>query len=153
MVRQVAVPADVRELSTLARVDYADAFVVDTRLTPGQTPEQWLRAMLEGAPLATRKALRWTWRALGLRLGPESSSGLVCGWELRRSTPDHVLLGARSRIGMPAELLLQRREDSLLFDTFVRHGNPLARVVWAGTVPRHRPVVRSILERAARAST
>jgi hypothetical protein len=149
MVRQVAVPAEARALSTLPRIDYADAFVVKAGLQDGRTPEQWLRVMLEGAPPATRKGLRWTWLALGLRLGPEDSGDLVFGWEVRRSTPDHALLGASSRIGMPAELLLLWRTDTLLFDTFVRQENPLARVVWAGTEPVHRPVVRRVLEQAA----
>lgn len=83
---------------------------------------------------------------LGLKLGSDG----VLGWEVRRSTPDHVLVGADSRIGMPAELLLERRQDALLFCTFVRHANLIARAVWAGVEPVHRPVVRHVLEDAAR---
>ena len=52
---------------------------------------------------------------------------------------------------MPAELLLLRRDNSLLFDTFVRHGNALARVVWAGVEPGHQQVVRRALEQTVRA--
>jgi hypothetical protein len=149
MVRQVAVPGEARALSTLPQIDYADAFVVEARPVRAK-PEHWLRVMLEDAPLSTRTALRWAWLALGLRLGLDGSTRFVLGWKVLRSTPDHVLVGARSRIGMPAELLLQRREDSLLFDTFVRHENPLARAVWAAIEPGHRRVVPRILEQAAR---
>jgi hypothetical protein len=73
----------------------------------------------------------------------------VLGWEVRRNSPDLVLLGARSRIGMPAELAFERRHHSLLFATFVRHDNAIARAVWAATEPVHVPIVRRVLERAA----
>jgi hypothetical protein len=74
----------------------------------------------------------------------------MLGWEVRRSIPDYVLLGASSRIGMPAELLLERQQHTLLFATFVQNENPIARAVWAGTEPVHRPVVRYVLEQASR---
>ncbi|MDT5233193.1 MAG: hypothetical protein QOI39_3693, partial [Mycobacterium sp.] len=48
-VRQVAVPPAARALSTLARIDYADTFVLDTG-PDDRTPEEWARAILEGAP-------------------------------------------------------------------------------------------------------
>jgi hypothetical protein len=147
-VRQVQVPAAARRLSTLARLDYADAFVVDTRRAQDRTPEQWARAVLEDAPVVVRGALRGTWSALGFQLGPPGSDRHVLGWEVRRGTVDFVLLGARSRIGMPAELLLERRQQTLLFCTFVQKKNPLARAAWAGTEPGHRPVVRYVLEQA-----
>ena len=150
MVRQVPVPSEARALSTLPTIDYADAFVVEPGLRNGRTPEEWLRVMLEGSPVTTRKALRWAWLGLGLRLGPEDDDELVFGWKLRRSAPDHALLGASSRIGMPAELLLLRRTDTLLFDTFVGHESTAARVVWAGIEPGHVPVARRVLEAACR---
>jgi hypothetical protein len=149
-VRQVAVPPDVPALTTLAHVDYADAFLVQTEQAQARTAEQWVRAMFGTAPPGRRRALRGGWTALGFKLGPAESDRFLLGWELRRTTPDHVLLAADSRIGMPAELYLQRREDALLFGTFVQHSNPIARVVWAVTEPRHRPVVRSVLEQAIR---
>ena len=86
MVRQVAVPPEARALSTLPGIDYADAFVVEIRLRQGRMPEQWLRAMLEGAPLRTRKALRLGWRALGLRIGSESA-GELAHRHARRAPP------------------------------------------------------------------
>jgi hypothetical protein len=51
---------------------------------------------------------------------------------------------------MPAELLLKRQQDTLLFSTFVQHENPIARAVWAGVEPGHRPVVRHVLEQGSR---
>jgi hypothetical protein len=150
MVRQVAVPAAARARSTLAHVDYADAFVVDIRAAKSRIAEEWARAIVEGAPASVQRQLRWGWTALGLKLGPTRSDRFVLGWEVRRSTPDLVLLGAGSRIGMPAELLLERRQRSLLFATLVQHDNAIARAVWAATERVHVPVVRRVLERAGK---
>jgi hypothetical protein len=147
-VREIALPADARALSTLGRVDYTDAFLVEP--AGDRTPEEWARAMVAGASPATRKGLRRSWFALGLRLGSPEDDGLLLGWPLRRSGPDFALFGAGSRIGMPAELLFRRQDDGLLFATFLRLGNPLVRLLWAGVAPGHRRVVSRLLERAAR---
>jgi hypothetical protein len=148
-VRQVTMPPDARALSTLSRIDYADAFLVDV---PGheRTAKQWARAALEDAPLATRRMLQSGWLSLGLKLGGSGSERFVLGWELQRSTSDVVLLGAGSRIGMPAQLLFKCREDALLFATFVQQDNPLARATWAGVEHVHVRVVRRLLEQARR---
>jgi hypothetical protein len=136
----VAVPPNARALSTLSRVDYEDAFVVETGRAQDQTAERWARAIFEDAPMPTRRALRWGWLAQGLKLGSARSDRLVLGWELRRSTPDFALLRADSRIGMPAEILFMRQQDSLLVAVFVQHENYIARAVWAGVRPVHRRV-------------
>ncbi len=146
-VRQIAVPPEARALATLPRVDYADAFLVEVGGIRDRTPEEWARAILEDAPESLRRSLTLGWSALGLKLGSNRSDRHVLGWEVRRSTPDHVLLGAGSRIGMPAELLVKRQGERLLFSTFVQHENLLARAVWAGVEPAHCPIVRSVLSR------
>jgi hypothetical protein len=142
-------PPAARALNTLSHVDYEDAFLVE--IGPGQdgTPEQWARAILEDAPIITRSALLSGWLALGLKLGSPRSDGLVLGWEVRRSTADFALLGASFRLGLAAELLLRRRRQTLLFATFVQQENHIARAVWAGVAPVHRPVVRYVLEQAS----
>jgi hypothetical protein len=149
---QIAVAPEVRALSTLARIDYADAFVVDVCAARERTAEQWARAVLEGAPATVRRTLTSGWDAIGLKLGAAGVEGFVLGWEIRRSTPDHVLLGAGSRIGMPGELLFKRQPHALLFSTFVQHDHGLARTVWAGVEPVHVPMVRRVLEGAAHRS-
>jgi hypothetical protein len=149
-VRPTAVPPGARGLSTLSRIDYHDAFLVETGADGDRTGEQWARAVLEEAPRTVRRKLLLGWCALGLRLGFPWSARRVLGWEVRRSTPDFVLLGAGSRIGLPAELLFMREPRGLLFATFVRQQNRVARAVWARTVPKHQRVVRSLLAQAAR---
>ena len=149
-VRQVALPPAARALSTLPHVDYEDAFLVETRQAQERTAENWARAILEDAPTIMRSALLWGWFTLGLKLGSTRSDRFVLGWEVRRSTRDFVLLGAGSRVGMPAELLVERRQQTLLFATFVQKQNQIARAVWAGVELVHRPVVRYALEQAGR---
>ena len=149
-VRQVAVPPAARTLSTLAHIDYEDAFLVEIGPAQDWTGGQWARAILEDAPIIMRRALRWGWFALGLRLGSTRSDRFVLGWEVRAALPDFALLGASSRLGLLAELLGKRQQQALLVATFVQQENHIARAVWAGVAPVRRLVVRYLLERASR---
>jgi hypothetical protein len=154
-VTQIPVPAEVRALSTLDRIDYADAFRVDVGAVLGRTGEQWARAMLTDAPLRVRAKLVCGWSVFGLRLGPPWSPRRVLGWQVRRGGPDSallgsVLLGARSWAGMPGELLFRPEPRGVLFATFVQLDNPAARARWARVAPTHQRVVRSLLTHAAR---
>lgn len=130
-----------------ARVDYADAFVLSTQKHPDWTAETWARAVLEGAPAATRAELTAGWAALGLPA--TNSSASVLGWVIRHRTSERVLLGRDSRIGMPGELLFERRADGLLFATFVHHRTPATRAVWAAVRRTHVRTVLELLDRAA----
>jgi hypothetical protein len=142
-VRQVAVPSAARTFSTLSHIDYEDAFLLGIGFTQDRTAEQWARAVLEDAPIIARRALPRLLSAIGLQLGPTQSGRFVLGWEVRRATPDYVLLAARSsRIGLSAELLFKRQQQTLLYVTFVQQEKAIARVVWAGLAPAHRQVVR-----------
>jgi hypothetical protein len=149
-VRQVDVTPSVRALSTLTRIDYADTFLVDVGPLEDRTAEQLAREVLESAPLAVRTRLLSGWTSIGLKIGKGPSKSSVLGWPLRQSAPDHVLLGADSRIGMPGELLFKKDGDTLLFATFVQHGNVIARGVWAMVEPAHVRIVRNILAPASR---
>jgi len=148
VVRQVDPPSSARTLSTLGRIDYCDAFLFDTGSTHDESAEEVIREILEGAPLAVRTHLLSGWSAIGLKVGT-SSARSVLGWEVRRTVPEHVLLGADSRIGMPGELLLKKERGALLFATFVAQRNPLARALWAVVEPVHVRIVRDILEQAS----
>jgi hypothetical protein len=159
-VTQIPVPAEVRALSTLDRIDYADAFRVDVGAVLDRTGGQWARAVLTDAPLQVRAKLVCGWSVLGLRLGPPWSPRCVLGWRVRRGDLDSalldsallgsVLLGARSWAGMPGELLFRPEPRGVLFATFVQQDNPAARARWARVTPTHQRVVRSLLTHAAR---
>jgi Protein of unknown function (DUF2867) len=149
-VRQVPVPSAARALSTLAQIDYEDAFLVDIDRPERRTAEHWAHVMFDEAPSALRMGMWSTWEMLGLRLGSPSSKRHVLGWEIERATPDFVLLGARSRIGMPAQLLVKRERGALLLDTFVHKSNAAARAMWASIEPTHLSFVPEFLRQFQR---
>jgi hypothetical protein len=149
MVRQVKPPRAARALTTLPRVDYADATVAAVADGQGRTGEQWARVVLEEAPAVLKRTCQAAWAALGLELAWTRSDRRVLGWPVRRSSPDHVLLAAGSPLGLSAEVLIQRRKRTILLATFLQHKNPVARAVWAGIAPGHRQMVRRLLEHAA----
>ncbi len=146
-VRQVDVPDDVRALSTLPRIDYADAFLVDTSAAPDWTAERWARAMLEQAPAAMRAKLLSGWTALGLK---GAAAGSILEWDVRINSAETVRLGRDSRVGMPAELIFTLRPEGLLFATFVHHRTPATRPTWAAIEPAHVRIVLTLLEAAGR---
>ncbi len=148
-VRQVTPPPCTRALSTFSRVDYQDAFVVATGPAQDRTAEQWARVLLEDAPASTRGSLSRGWARLGLLLGSAPPDRSVLGWEIRRSTPDIVLLGAEGRFGLSGELLFERRPRTLLCATFVHLENHVSRGLWAAIESRHQQVVRDLLEQAS----
>ncbi len=149
---KVAVPADVRARSALPRIDYEDCFAVENDSAGDRAAEEWARALLEGSPAATRRALRLGWVSLGLRLGSTDDELLVLGWPVRRSDPDCVLLGTSSRLGFEAEVFCKRERNELLAGTLVQLKSLPARAVWRGVAPRHQQVVRRILEQGSRRS-
>ncbi|MDT5151775.1 MAG: hypothetical protein QOI01_3508 [Mycobacterium sp.] len=150
VVTQIDVPVDVRGLSTLPRIDYADAFLVRTGSSPEWSAERWARAILEDAPAPMQSRLLSGWKMLGLKVGSNAGvgSGAVLGWSVRRSTPEVVLLAADSRIGMPGQLLIMIRPEGLLFATFLQHRTVATRAVWAAVERTHVEVVHTLLERA-----
>jgi hypothetical protein len=149
-VRQIAVPPAARALSRLSHIDYEDAFLVRSGPAQEGTAERWARAVLEGASIAVRAKLLSGWSTLGLKLSSGRSGPSVLGWPVRVNTPEVMLLGADSRIGMPGELLFKREHDALLFCTFVQQDGPIARRAWAAVERTHVRIVRDILEQASR---
>ncbi|MEO3759334.1 hypothetical protein ABGB19_13730 [Mycobacterium sp. B14F4] len=149
-VRRIAPPAISRTSSLLGRIDYQDAFVVEVGLSRTRDAENWIRVILEDAPLGTRLRLLSAWTAIGLTLKLPAPGRTVLGWEIRARDADFVLLGADSRIGMPGELILRRQGTGLLFSTLVRQNNSIARALWASIEPAHVRTVRSLLQLAAR---
>jgi hypothetical protein len=148
-VREIAVPAEAERRTTLPRLDYADAFLLDVPVGE-RTAEGWARQIFEEAPASTRRGLTAVWTALGLQLRSRPRERFVFGWELRCSTPDVALLATSSRLGVAGELLVERRPDALLFCTFVHQRSRFGRVAWPAVEALHRPVVRAVLEGASR---
>ncbi len=140
-------PGWVREATELDRIDYCDCFLVQS--TAARGAEEWARDVLEGAPARLRRRLPRAWSLLGLRHGSTRSPRHVLGWPIRLNTSDLVVLSARSRIGMPAELVFARDGNGWLFATLIQHDNRVVAAMWRTIADSHRRVVRYLLRSAA----
>lgn len=149
-VRQVDLPPDAKAHCTLSRLDYTDAFVVDTAGGRHVSAEQWARTILEDAPLRFQRTAPWAWRALGLERGSLSSTESILSWPIKSRSDDMVLLSASGHLGMSAELLVEQRSDGLLFSTMIELRNRAVRLEWAAITPTHQRIVRDLLLRARR---
>ena len=149
--RQVPLPPNARALCSLPRIDYEDCFVVETDDAMELSAEEWARRILEGAPTRFKVSAPATWLALGLKHGLPWSDDNILGWPIRRSEPDFVVLGAQSRTGMPAELLVKRDKSSVLIATLIQHRGPVMKRVWSFVEGPHQRIVPALLARGVRA--
>jgi hypothetical protein len=147
-VSAIALPADARALATLPRIDYEDAF----RLVGGveRPAEDWVRAVLNDAPLTVRARLVAGWLAIGLNLREPWSPHRVLGWKVQHRDPNFILLAADSWLGLRGQLLFGSEPRGVLFATFIQQDNRLARSLWQKITPQHQHVVHSLLAHAAR---
>lgn len=68
------VPEAIRSHDTLANPDYADFFTATASKPTDKSPEQWVHAVVQGAPVLVRLVVPFAQRVvLGLRLEPRSS--------------------------------------------------------------------------------
>jgi len=145
---EVLVPAAVGELSLLDRVDYEDAYRVDTHRQ--RTPEQWMRAFLEDAP-------RWfqlPWAGLGkavlgARFGPLNAAGHVLGWKVLVDRPDAFAVGLDSSGGLFARLISLTPPGQAVVATQIRLDTTRARTLWPVICRGHRFFAPYLLGRAA----
>jgi hypothetical protein len=142
MSRQVQVPARARELAGLDRVDYADAFAVETAVN--RTPEQWVRRVEKTAPTLMR-LVRGVHHGLGLRLAPVGSVEHVFGWEIVHSSQDDVVLSVGAGIVTPRIVALTA-PGQVVVATLLRFEHVGARPIWALLAPLHRAVARHLLD-------
>jgi hypothetical protein len=149
-VEQIEVPASARELSGLARIDYADAFRAEPAPAAGRPPLEAARAVLADAPAKVRRTLLEGWSSLELRLG-DGAGMQVLGWSLRWADDEVAVLAAESPLGIEAELIFEQTPGALVYATFVQLDGEGARAAWAGIEPVHPPIVQRLLERAAAA--
>ncbi|HZP15070.1 MAG TPA: hypothetical protein VFA96_04540 [Nocardioides sp.] len=150
---EIAVPDAVTELRLLDRVDYQDAFRVDTALQ--RAPEQWMRAIIEGAP-------RWftlPWlHVLGRGLlradiGPMDAHDHVLGWKVLTARPDAFAVGLDSPNGLLARLITVAPAGQAIFATQIRLDATRVRMLWPAIRRGHRYFAPYLLQRAARLPT
>jgi len=149
-------PVDVRRIVPVKepdvtgfRPDYTDAFEVSPPSPDRRSAEQWSRAVFEGAPRPVRWFLLTGWRGvLGLRPGPQRTSGHVLGWRIVSHRPDKVVLEMKSPI-MTAGLVVRVSELKVQLSTNVLYAGRMGRPLWTIVGPIHRQALPYLLRRAA----
>jgi hypothetical protein len=145
---EVDVPTSVAELKLLDRVDYEDAYSVDTSVR--RTPEQWMRAFLEDAP-------RWfqlPWAGLGkallgARFGPRHAADHVLGWKVLEDRPGAFVVGLDSFGGLVVRLIASTPPGRAIIATQLRLDSRYARALWPAIRRGHRFFAPYLLGRAA----
>jgi hypothetical protein len=129
--------------------DYTDSFAAE--LVPGdhRSPEQWARAVFEGAP----RPVRWFLLAgfkfgLGLRFGPIRSPEHILGWAIVERAQDTVTLQAQSWF-LTSRLVLRADGSHRTQSTYVRYDRSIAALLWPPVAILHRRIVPRLVRRAA----
>jgi hypothetical protein len=129
--------------------DYTDSF--EAGLVPGdrRSPEQWARAVFEGAPRPIRWLLVAGFRfGLGLRFGPRASAEHVLGWAIVERAHDSVTVQAQSWF-LTSRLVFRTDGSRGAQSTFVRYDRPIAALLWPPVAILHRQIVPRLVARAA----
>ncbi|WP_156662858.1 hypothetical protein [Mycobacterium sp. 1274761.0] len=144
-------PSIVNELNLLDRVDYQDAYVVETPVH--WTPEHWMRAIIEDAP-------RWfllPWiNLLGrgimrARVGPLNAPGYVLGAKIIVDRADAFALGLDGAGKLGVRLITLTPPGQAVFATQIRFGALMMRTAWPAIRTGHRFFAPFLLSRAAQA--
>lgn len=148
---EIEVPPAVGEMALFERVDYQDAFAIDNDLR--QSPEQWMRAFLDGAPLWFK--LPWAGIAtvaLGAQLGPirPGTPGYVVGWKVLDDGPEAFVIGLESRGGLHVRLVASTPPGRAIITTQIRLDTAYVRRLWPVVRRGHRFFIPYLLDRAAR---
>jgi hypothetical protein len=139
----------VDEIATLADPDYSSAFAVRRADSDGRTPEQWVRDVFEGAPVAVRSMVVFGWRYVsGFQLGPRPSADHVLGWKIVTDTPDAILLEVRSK-RFTAQKVLRVEAAEVVTTTYVRYQQKVSRALWVSLAPVHHLTEPYLLGHAA----
>jgi len=145
---EVPVPEQVAHLRMFARVDYEDAFCIDTNIA--RTPRQWLRAFIEDAPLWFQ--VSWIGAALtvlGAKVGPMHGPDHVLGWRVHYDRPDLFATGLDSIGGLRARLVALTPPGQALIATQISLDTAYARTLWPAIRRGHRHFAPYLLDRAA----
>lgn len=116
--------------------DYGSSFTADVPAAGTASPEQWVRDILERAPLLLRWFVLVGWRfVLRLRLAP-AGPDTVAGWTISTITPEEITLEVESG-SLSARKVLLVGPDRLTLSTYVWFRRRLGRVLWSTLAPVH----------------
>lgn len=136
--------------------DYEVAFEIERPEGVPRSAERWARAMFEEAPLAMRWFLIVGWSAITCRISPRRSPARILGWQIESTSPQTAVIAVRAWVGLTSRLIFFADDDLVTVASFVRFTGPvtpLARVVWAATVPLHERILPHLLTAARRRVT
>lgn len=130
--------------------DYDDCFTAPRAAADDRTPEQWARAVFEGAPRPVRWFLVNGFRyGLGLRFGPWPSPEHVLGWAIIDRSADSLTVESRSWF-LTSRLVFRTETTHLSQSTYVRYDRRIAAIIWPPVSLLHRQIVPRIVRHAAR---
>ncbi|PRC45425.1 hypothetical protein C6A85_95215, partial [Mycobacterium sp. ITM-2017-0098] len=109
--------------STLPRIDHVDVHLVHIAPTALDSPESWMREILEHTSAATRVRLRAGWTMLGIGLH-HGEAGTVAGWRITHSSAEYIRLHGDSRLGLTGQLIARVTGDGVVFATVAQLSNP-----------------------------
>jgi hypothetical protein len=132
--------------------DYQVTFETERPEGSSASAEDWIRAIFEAAPRAMRWFLLVGWAAIGCRLRPRRSSSRVLGWEIERASPELIVTVVSAWTGLTSRLVVSVEGPGVTLSSFVKFTGrgPLARTVWAATVPLHERILPHLLTEATR---
>jgi hypothetical protein len=129
--------------------DYEDFFTAPRAAADDRTPEQWARAVFEGAPRPVRWLLVSGFRyGLGLKLDPRPSPERVLGWAILDRSPDSLTIESRSWF-LTSRLVFRTETTRVTQSTYVRYDRRIAAIIWPPVSILHRQIVPRILRHAA----
>jgi hypothetical protein len=150
---RVSVPDTAESYCPSAKGGYQVAFGVAISDSRSRSAEEWIRATFEDAPRRWRWFLVFGWTAITCRLRPGRSPSRVLGWQVEQSTPNVAVIAVRAWVGLTSRIVTLVEADRVTLSSFVEFSGPtapVARVVWAMTIPLHERVLPHLLTAAAR---
>jgi|HubBroStandDraft_5_1064220.scaffolds.fasta_scaffold274621_2 hypothetical protein len=147
---RVDVPPEIAHLNPLVEPNYAEGWQVERSESDVRSPEQWARAIFEGAPRAAHAFLEVGWKlGLLLQLGPRNSEEYVFGWKIETNNPEVIVFGVHSALVGNASFVLCLQDSQVVLANFVRFERRGAGAIWASVLPIHRRMVPYVLTRGA----
>lgn len=145
---EVPVPVAVKGLNLLDRVDYEDAYSIQTSIN--QSAEAWMRGLIAGAP-------RWfqvPWVSvgklvLGAQFGSFTKPDHVLGFKVLADQPDAFAVGLESTGGLSVRLITLTTPGEATFATLIRLDGIRAQTLWPAIRRGHRYFAPYLLTRAA----
>jgi hypothetical protein len=144
------VPDELRSLGALANADYADIVTATIDETPSGTPDELIRAALDGMPRGLLFVVPFVQRVvLGLRLKLRPSPDHLLGWEIVDRGENWMRIEAASWF-LTGHVVMHVDEGRISFASFIRYDRRLAALVWPPVSLIHRQVALALVRSATR---